>query len=217
MVIEELMVIIDTVVLRVMAWAHPQGLDILFRAFHISGARIPIEVYNRDEENIPLKDHNDQGLSELARGLRHAKRQTLILSPQEAMRYQISLDNARQLEEHFDSGSLVVDPLTVEELQQRDILCQTYPRKCDRGEAACLVLAQRYQNEAVFVSFDKKACEVAKDLGIPYLTRQDFFEAWIDNCQPTLEEFEALVEGMKNARHGLNDDELKLYRNRLSR
>lgn len=157
---------------------------------------------------------NDQELSELARGLRHAKRQTLILSPRDAMRYQIWLDNARQLEEHFDRGSLIVDPLTVEELQQREILCQTY-RNFHRGEAACLVLAQRYQNAAVFVSFDKKACEVAHELGISYLRRQDFFEAWIDNCQPTLEEFDALVTGMRNAKQSLNAYDFKLYRNRL--
>lgn len=198
-----------------MGFAHPQGLECVFRAFDISTARFPIEVYNRDEENIPLENTNDEGLSEFGRGLRHAKRQTLILAPRDAMRYQIWLDNARQLERYFARGSLIVDPLTVEELQQREILCQTYPRQCDRGEAACLVLAQRYQNAAVFVSFDKKACEVAQGLRISYLTRQDFFEAWIDKCQPTLEEFDALVTGMRNAKQSLKPYDFNLYRNRI--
>lgn len=114
--------IIDTVVLRVMSFAHPQGINILLEALDVSSARFPAKVYNRDDESIPL-ENNDEGLSEFARGLRYAKRQTLAQSK----RYQTLLDNARQLEEHFDRGTLVVDRLTVEELDRREILRQRYP------------------------------------------------------------------------------------------
>jgi uncharacterized membrane protein len=78
-----------------------------------------------------------------------------------------------------------------------------------------LVLTQRYSNDAVFISFDDRACEVAHDLGISYLTRGDFFEAWIDRCEPIVAEFDALVQGMKNARHQLNSSELERLRSRL--
>jgi len=36
-----------------------------------------------------------------------------------------------------------------------------------RGEAACLVLAQRHGAPALFVSADQEACEVADEIGIP--------------------------------------------------
>ena len=47
--------IIDTVVLRVMAFAHPEGLNILLEALNASSARLPREVYNLDENDYRLQ------------------------------------------------------------------------------------------------------------------------------------------------------------------
>ncbi len=76
--------IIDTVVLRVMAFAHPEGLNILLEALNASSARLPSEVYNLDEDDNRLQ-YKD--LSELAKGLRYAKREGR----------QVWLSNAEQL------------------------------------------------------------------------------------------------------------------------
>lgn len=40
--------VLDTVVLRVMAFAHPNGIEILLETLNVSRARFPAEVYNRD-------------------------------------------------------------------------------------------------------------------------------------------------------------------------
>ncbi|MBD2182793.1 hypothetical protein H6S82_16125 [Planktothrix sp. FACHB-1355] len=189
--------ILDTVVLRVMSFAHPRGIDILLETLNISSARFPAEVYNRDENSRPLEEE-DEGLSELAIGLRYAQRQSQQLPLAEAQRYHIRLRNAQQLPRHFKQGSLIVETLTVEELDDREILQKKY-LKCHKGEAACLVLAKRYQGQAVFLSSDDGACKVAKDLGIPYLTLEDILQAWVEQKQPTSEEFDRLVNGMKNA------------------
>ena len=45
--------VIDTVVLRVMSFAHPRGIDILLEALNVSLVRLPAEVYNRDENSRP--------------------------------------------------------------------------------------------------------------------------------------------------------------------
>lgn len=41
--------VVDTVVLRVMSFAHPQGIEILLEAINVSCGRFPTEVYNRNE------------------------------------------------------------------------------------------------------------------------------------------------------------------------
>lgn len=69
--------VLDTVVLRVFAFAHPQGIDILLAALNISQAVFPSEVYNLDENSLPLNAH-DETLSELARGLRSNLRQVQL-------------------------------------------------------------------------------------------------------------------------------------------
>lgn len=205
--------ILDTVVLRVMSFAHPRGIDILLEALNVSAARFPEEVYNQDENSRSLKE-NDEGLSELAKGLRYAQRQIRQRPPAEAQRYQKWLRNALQLPRHLNRGSLIVESLTVEELYEREILQQKYP-KCDKGEATCLVLAKRYQGQAVFLSSDKKACQVATELGIPYLTVPDILKSWVEQKQPTTEEFDAFVKGMQAAKCGLEKSFVDELRQRL--
>lgn len=46
--------ILDTVVLRVMSFAHRDGLDILLQALGTQVTRCLAEVYNRDEDAVPL-------------------------------------------------------------------------------------------------------------------------------------------------------------------
>ena len=207
--------VIDTVVLRVMSFAYPRGIDIVLEALNVSLLRFPAEVYNRDENSRPQKE-DDEGLSELAKGLRYAQRQIQQRPPAEALRYQKWIGNAQQLPSHFKEGSLIVETLTVEEIYQREILQKT----CDKGEAACLVLAKRYQGQAVFLSSDKKACQVAKELDIPYLTVPDILEAWVEQKQPTIEEFDALVKGMRAANFDPDTKDAKIVvelRRRLQR
>ncbi len=176
--------IIDTVVLRVMAFAHPEGLNILLEALNTSSARLPSEVYNLDEDDNRLKDKD---LSELAKGLRYAKREGR----------QVWLSNAEQLSQHFQQGTLIIETLSLEEIEERVNIELQY--KIGKGESACLVLARRYQALAVFLSSDKKACQVAEAIGISYLTLQDIIEIWVELKQPTLEELNFLVNGMENA------------------
>jgi len=63
--------VLDTVVLRVFAFAHPQGIDILLSALKAPSACFPTEVYNQDENNLP-PNVSDESLSKLARGLRYS-------------------------------------------------------------------------------------------------------------------------------------------------
>ncbi|MEQ9236406.1 hypothetical protein [Coleofasciculus sp. E2-BRE-01] len=206
-------IIIDTVVLRVMSFAHPQGIEILLDAINVSCGRFPTEVYNRDEDSLPL-EANDEELSELARGLRYAQRRIQQLPLTESRRFQTWLKNAEQLNQHFDRGSLVVEILTVEELYKREILQTNYPQ-LGKGEVACLVLAQRYQVQAVFLSSDDKACEVAKDLKIPHLTLPDILEAWVQTKKPPQAELNTLIEGMANAQFSLKRSFEEQLRQRL--
>lgn len=111
-------------------------------------------------------------------------------------------------------GSSFVETLTVEELCERSLLQQQYP-KCDRGEASCLVLAKRYQEQAVFLSADGEGCKVAENLNIPYLTLLDILEAWVEQKQPDPEEFDRLINGMANAKFGLKKAFIEELRRRL--
>ena len=193
--------ILDTVVLRVMSFAHPRGIDILLEALNTSSACFPTEIYNQDENSRALEE-DDEGLSELAIGLRGVQRKIQMSTPGETSRDRTWLRNSQQLPRHFKQGSLIVETLTVEELYEREMLQKQYS-KCDKGEAACLVLAKRYQGQAVFLSSDKKACQVATELGIPYLTLPDILKAWVDRKPPTIEEFNALVKGIFAAKFDL--------------
>ena len=205
--------VLDTVVLRVLAFAHPDGIDILLESLNVLRARFPSEVYNQDEASLPL-DESDEGLSELARGMRYAQRQSVERPTAEAARYQTWLQNATQLPPHLEQGNLLVDPLTLEELPRREALRAQYG--IGRGEAACLVLAERYQSQAVFLSSDAFACQVASSLGIARLTLPEVLEVWVDQRQPELEFFEALVSGMRAARFGLPAELVRQLRQKLS-
>jgi predicted nucleic acid-binding protein len=195
--------IADTVCLRVMSFAHPQGIQILLNGLNTQSVRFPAQIYNWDEDSIPIEE-NDDHLSELARGLRYAQRQISKPSGQQA-RYQRWLTNAQQLSTHKDRG-LIVDLLTIEELQEQEKLLLKYQKDgCDRGEAACLVLAQRYQAQAVFLSSDKKACKVAEKLGINYKTLPDILEKWVQQHQPNHAELDTLIQETSDATFRLKD------------
>jgi hypothetical protein len=66
--------VLDTVVLRVMAFAHPDGIEITLTALRTLHVFCPAEVYNRDEDDQSLSDV-DLTLSELGRGIRYARYQ----------------------------------------------------------------------------------------------------------------------------------------------
>ncbi len=204
--------VLDTVILRVLAFAHPQGIDILLRALNAPIARLPAEGYNRDEDALPLTTL-DQELSELARGLRWARRQANERPAIEAARYQAWLENARQLSDHLMAGTLIIDPLSIDELPRREELMDRFG--IGRGEAAALVLAERHGVEAVFLSSDDQACQSAKALGIGYLTLIDVLDAWIERAHPTIREFDELVAGMRVAKFGLRESMFRSLRERL--
>jgi predicted nucleic acid-binding protein len=205
--------ILDNVVLRVMAFAHPNGLNILLQALSATCLYIPAEVYNRDESTLPI-NQRDVNLSEFARGLRYATRQTQSLPMSQALRYQTWLDRAAQVTQYLDQGSLQIQTLTLAELNERDIIQNTH--QIGRGESACIVLAQRHNLQAVFLSSDIKACRVAQSLGINYLTLLDILERWIDQIHPSLEAFETLIIGMQSAKFSLKEAELSKLRKLLS-
>lgn len=193
--------VIDTVVLRVMAFAHPDGLDILLRALSATRARFPAEVYNRDEDILPLTAR-DETLSELARGLRYARRRVQALPSAQAERYRMWLTHAEQLPRHLERGSLFVDPLEIEDLPRREALMRTFG--IDLGEGACLVLAARSRVPALFLSADEAACRAAQAQDIPCLTLLDVLEGWVKQERPSQLELEVLISGMKGARYGLS-------------
>jgi hypothetical protein len=193
--------VIDTVVLRVMAFAHPEGLDILLLALNARRGRFPAEVYNRDEDALPPTALDDT-LSELARGLRYARHRVQALPSAKAERYRTWLTHAEQLPRHLERGSLFVDPLGVSELPEREALMQAFG--IDLGEAACLVLAARSRVPALFLSADEAACRAAQEQDIPYLTLLDVLEAWVRRERPDPAALEALVSGMRGAKYGLS-------------
>lgn len=194
-----------------MAFAHPNGIAILLAAVSAARGRFPGEVYNLDEDDLPA-DADDVELSELARGLRYARRQAASLPPADAQPYITRLERVAQISSHLARGTLVIDPLTVDELLLRERYRIDY--NIGRGEAACLVLAHRYEAGVVFVSSDAPACRVADTLGVPYLTLQDVLTAWVDRLRPTVAEINALVVGMRAARFGLTQEFVEALRQR---
>lgn len=67
---------------RVVAVAHPTGLDVIIGALAAPVVRCPAEGSNRDEAALPLSQADaDQDLSELARGPRYARRLLTINNP----------------------------------------------------------------------------------------------------------------------------------------
>jgi predicted nucleic acid-binding protein len=205
--------ILDNVVLRVMAFAHSNGLNILLQSLTAPVLYIPAEVYNRDESTLPI-NQRDINLSEFARGLRYATRQTQTLPISQARRYQTWLDHAAQVSQNLDNGSLKIQALSLAELNERDIIQSNH--QIGRGESACIVLAQRHNLQAVFLSSDSKACRVAQSLGTNYLTLLDILEKWINQVDPSFEEFETLIMGMQSAKFSLKEADLSKLRKLLS-
>lgn len=90
--------VLDTVVLRVFAFA--QGIDILLAALNTPQAVFPSEVFKLDEDSLP-PDASDENLSELARGLRYARRQVQSQPGLSEQRFQARLENATQVPRHI--------------------------------------------------------------------------------------------------------------------
>lgn len=199
--------ILDTVALRVMTFAHQDGLTILLNTLLVSRLYCPREVYDHDEHSIPLHV-TDEDLSELARGLRFAERQASGSTP--APRYQAWLANAAQLSRLLTSGALVIETLTLDEVARRDDFMTAYG--IGAGEAACLVLMERDETRGVFVSSDRIACRVANQLELPYITIEDILAHWISNARPTLPEFDAMIDGMRASRYAVSDHVLSHLR-----
>ena len=198
--------VLDTMVLQALGFGHPRGLTILQAALSIARLRVPAEIYNQDEDVVPL-DRGDRGISEFGRGIRFARRQVDELPAPDGARYQHWLVNAQQIARHITDEELVVTSLTIEELQYRDALTASYG--IGRGEAACLALAQREQSAALFISSDDQACKVAQAITVPYLTLVDVLEQWITTVRPSMDLFEELIAGMASARFRVSaaDDE----------
>ena len=203
--------VLDTMVLQAFGFGHPKGIETLSRVLQAERARFPAEVYNG--ETLPLGEDNED-LSELARGLRYARRQIRTRPATEAERFQRWIDNASQLEEHLRGGTLEIDPLYTEELPEREDLMETYG--IGKGEAACLVLARRHGAPAVFVSADQEACEVANEIGIPHTTIRDLLERWVNVFSPPVEDFDAIIEGLRQARFDPGEDFAASLREMLS-
>ncbi|MGH2459851.1 MAG: hypothetical protein ACRDIY_13405 [Chloroflexota bacterium] len=201
--------VLDTVVLQVMAFSDPDGVEILLQGLAVTKVRFPAEVYNWDQDSLPL-DTPDDDLSEFARGLRYTFRQTRMLPPAEGGRYTTWLRNADQLARHRAEGSLVVDPLTIEELPQREELIEGYG--IGRGEAACLVLVERYRAMGVFLSSDEDACAVARRLELTYCTIPDILDAWVKRSRPTMERLDTLIAGLRAAKFGLKAEVMERLR-----
>lgn len=194
--------VLDTVVLRVFAFAHSQGIDILLAALNTPQAVFPSEVFNLDEDSLP-PDTSDENLSELARGLRYTRRQAQSQPGLAGQRFQVRLENATQVPRHIQAGSLFIELLELEEIPRREQLIKIY--RIGRGEAACLTLAERNTSIAIFLSSDEAACRVAQTLGISYLTIPDILAEWIRRAKPTPEFVQDLIDGMRNANFAITD------------
>jgi hypothetical protein len=193
--------VLDTNILRSFVFAHPAGLEIVSRGLRCAVVQTPLEVYASDEDSAGL-EQTDEDFSELGRGLRMARRKANDLPSAEALRYQTWITNAQQLPQHLERGSLVLCPLTVPELLERDRLQRTY--EIGRGEAACLVLARRSDAPAVFVSEDDEACKIAVRLGVRVLMRQALLMRWLEDVRPSSVELEMLIVGLEGARFTLS-------------
>jgi predicted nucleic acid-binding protein len=189
--------VLDTVVLHAFGFGHPDGIETLLRVLQTEQARLPAEVYNADEDALPPGE-DDEDLSELARGIRYARRQVRSRPPAEGERYRRWIEHAAQIEEHLKARSLTIDPLQVGELPDREALIDDYG--IGRGEAACLVLAQRYGATAVFVSSDEEACQVAENIGVPQITIPEVLETWVNVFCPSVADFDDIVEGLRHAK-----------------
>lgn len=146
--------------------------------------------------------------------MRYARRQ-LQGQAQALNRYRPWLCNATQIVQHLNQGSLIIDPLRLEELPRREDLRDHY--RIGRREAAALTLVERYHPDAVLLSSDKQACSVSQRLGFSYLTLYDVLEQWVNRVSPTRGLFDVVVSGMEMARFKLDTQRIAEIRQRLWR
>ncbi len=198
--------VLDTMILHGFVFGLEDGLDVLLTGLGVPSARLPAEVYNRDEESLPLSDGDEALMSEFAIGMRYAKRKAMTLAAREAARYETWLANAKaQLPRFLERGSLIIDTLEVEELAQRILLENEYG--IGRGEAACLIIAKR--GGARFISSDEEACKAATALGVPYCTILDVLEGWVTQSKPNAEAIDRVINGLRDAKFALTTDQIE--------
>jgi len=77
------------------------------------------------------------------------------------------------------------------------------------------VLAQRHGAPAVFVSADQEACEVADEIGIPRVTIRDLLGRWVNVFSPSVEDFDAMIEGLRRAKFDPGEDLTTKLRDQL--
>ena len=99
----------------------------------------------------------------------------------------------------------------IEELLLRDQLERSH--KLGRGEAACIVLAEREHAPALFVSEDDEACKVARIRGVNVVMRQSVLEHWVKQTKPSRTDLDMLLRGLEKARFTVHPQEIKaLYK-----
>lgn len=194
--------LLDTVALRGFAFAHPEGLSLLMGFLNAPRLYFPREVYDFDDET----HQPDEAVSELARGLRYAKRR-------KERRYTTWLNNAAQLASLRKGGKLVALGLNLELLKERIGLQSQFG--IGRGEAAALVLARQIGATAVFLSSDGVALAAASELGVATLTLVEILDLGVKGGLPcgALEE---LLAGLLGARFGLKNEDAARLRGRCT-
>jgi hypothetical protein len=161
--------VLDGSMLRAVAFNLASGLSGLLAAMAALAARVPPEIYNGDED-APLPA-GDVGLSILARDIQAVRRQVSGRHWARSQRERAALRNAERLRDYLVDGSLIVDPLRPTELPRREHLQDRYG--IGRGEAASLVLAERYGVEVVYLSPDGLAYEAARCEGVRSIAIRD--------------------------------------------
>lgn len=157
--------VLDAAVLRAVAFG-PGGLPRLLTALAAPAARVPPEVYDGAVALTPPAV-GGPGPSTLGRDLQALERRADRIHWARAQREREALRHAARLPDHVADGALIIDPLWPEELPRREDLRSRYG--IGRGEAASLVLAQRYGAQAVYLSEDGVACRAARLEGIRHV------------------------------------------------
>lgn len=161
--------ILDAGVLRAAVFTMSGGLMGLLTVVGASASRVPPEVYNSDEDVRLLAD--DAGLSVLARDFRAMRRRVDAGHWASVHGERASLRDAQRLRYHLEDETLIVDPLQPEELPRRENLRDHYG--IGRGEAASLVLAERYGVEIIYLSPGGLAYDAARREGVRSIAIRD--------------------------------------------
>ena len=192
--------ILDTVALRAFAFAHPEGLSLLMDFLDSPRLYFAREVYAFDEN----ADLSDDEVSELARGLRYARRK-------KELRHSIWLENATQLGPLREKKKIVVLKLNLPLTRERLRLQDTYG--IGRGEAATIALAHRIGSTAVFLSSDGKAVHAARELGVETLTLVEVLDLGTRRGIPC-SVLEELLQGLHQAKFGLKQEDILRFSER---